>query len=412
MKKGFNLYMVIIIVLVTSIVSAVTTGVILNNNYKSQSGLTYTEVMNDDELSDFLNVYSTIVSNYYDDVDTTGMINSAIDAMKGYEGSSKEELLSIATTAMLNFLGDEYTTFLTEGDTSNLYDSLDATFKGIGVSIEGSTIISVTNDSPASKAGLLPGDIFTKIDNTEINDTNYSLIPELIKNNDSEIVNLSVKRGDEILSFEITKDIIDASTIYKVIEDSSVGYIDVDVFSSTVGESFEKSFNSLKEQNITGLIIDLRNNTGGYLNGATDIASLILEKNEIIYSLENKDDKDIYKDNTEVSSDIPIVILVNEESASASEILAAALKDNGKATIVGKTTYGKGKVQQTIQYSDNTLAKYTSAKWYTPNGLCIDGIGLTPDYDIDLEMIYDNEDQIIGIVDTQLNKAVELLKGA
>lgn len=154
------------------------------------------------------------------------------------------------------------------------------------------------------------------------------------------------------------------------------------------------------------MVIDVRNNAGGYLISAKEIASMFLEKEKIIYSLQEKDKTQTYKDTTSEKRDYPVVVLINEYSASASEILTSALKESYNATLVGKKSYGKGKVQQTLNLEDGSMAKYTTAKWLTPNGKCIDGVGITPDYEIDLDVDENNQ----TIVDTQLNKAIEILK--
>ncbi len=409
-NKGFNLITVVIIVIITSVVSAFTTGIILNNNYKGESGLSYTEIMNDEQLSEFIHIYSTILAEYYDDVDSDGMISSAIEAMQNYEGKDSEELLSVATEAMLNFLGDDYTTFLNSSDSELLMDTLDTSYDGIGVTIQNNIVLSVLKGSPAEKAGILANDTIIKVGETIINENNYNQIATLIKENGSEYVNITILRDTNEIEYEIKKEKLDSSVTSRIIEDTNTGYIAVDVFSENVGDSFGKNLLSLEETGINNLIIDLRYNTGGYLDGATDIASLFLKPGENIYSLENKDSRIYVDDETKEYREYEIIILMNGESASASEILAAALVDSYGASIVGTQSYGKGKVQQTVSNSEGIVAKYTSSKWYTPNGLCIDEVGLTPNYNIELEYIKDDYDNIIDIVDTQFEKALELLK--
>ena len=159
----------------------------------------------------------------------------------------------------------------------------------------------------------------------------------------------------------------------------------------------------------TSLIIDLRSNTGGYLSAAEDIASLFLEKGKIIYSLKTKNDELVVKDKTASKTNYKIIVLIDNNTASASEILAASLKESYGATIVGKTSFGKGKVQQTMRLKDGSMAKYTSAKWFTPNGSSIDGKGIIPDFDVDLLVEKDEGTKTVKVTDSQLNKAIELL---
>jgi carboxyl-terminal processing protease len=173
-------------------------------------------------------------------------------------------------------------------------------------------------------------------------------------------------------------------------------------FSSHSYNDLKKELEELENDNIDSLIIDLRDNTGGYLTAATDISNLFLEKGKVIYSLENKNKVKTYKDETKESRKYDIVVLINYNTASAAEILAAALKDSYGAVLVGKTSFGKGKVQ-TMKYYEETMIKYTSAKWLRPNGECIDEIGLIPDYEVDIQ--YGNN----IIYDLQLDKAIELL---
>ncbi len=408
-NKGFNLITVIFIIMVTAVASAFATGIILNNNYKGTSGLTYTEVMNDKELSEFLNVYSTIISQFYEDIDTTGMINSAIDTMKSYDGNSKSELLELATTSMLEYLGDDYTQFMDDNETFDLQDQLDGKYQGIGVTIQGQTILSVTPDSPADINGIEIGDIIIGVDNTEITLDNSSLISYLIKDEENQEVNITVQRGTEVHNFNIEKEELDASVLHQMIVDTTTGYINIEIFSETVGSAFETALENLENNEMDNLIIDLRYNTGGYLTGALEIAELFLEKGKVVYSLENTDGREYTRDSSVESRDYDIVVLINEDSASASEILAAALKDSYGATLVGTKSYGKGKVQQTIVTSTGASAKYTSAKWYTPDNICIDGIGLEPDHYIEIEVIKDENNNIIDVIDSQLNKAIEIL---
>ena len=388
-SKGFNLVSVIIIC-ISSIVSGITTGIIATNSYKSSTGLSYNDILNDQELNDFLEVYSSILSNYYEDV-------------------NKEEMLDTAVDAMLNYLGDTYTSYLNSDEREALEERLKGTYEGIGIRILNTTIDSIVADSPAEEAGLQAGDVIVSVNGNDVTDKSGDEISILIKNSDNNTVNLVINRNGTELSFDlkIASDLISPAINYKMI-DNTIGYLQIELFSKTLSIQVEKAISDLKNQGMAKLIIDLRDNTGGYLESAEATANIFLEKGKLIYSLEDKEKTTDYYDESEESTNFPIVILLNSTSASASEILAAALKDSYGAVFVGEKSYGKGKVQQTYQLSDGSMAKLTSAKWLRPNGQCIDGIGLIPDYESSL-IINTNETGEAEIIDNQLNKAIEVI---
>lgn len=388
-NKGFNLVSVIIIICVTSIISGITTGVIVTNSYKNSTGLNYNELVNDENLSEFLEVYSSVVNNYYEDVDTSEMVDTALDAM-------------------LNYLGDNYTTYLDSEETKRLEDSLSGTYRGIGIAFSQNIetmnfqIVSVTPSSPAERAGLMKDDIIVSIDGTPVAGKTNIEIQNMIRNNTNNSVNIVVNRAGSEMSFDINLvSLLDSNINYKML-DNNIGYLQMEIFSKTLDTQVNNALNDLENQGMQKLIIDLRNNTGGYLESASSTASIFLEKGKLIYSLTSKNKKADYYDETDSHKTYPIVILLNEMSASSSEILAAALKDSYGAVLVGTTSYGKGVVQQTYDLSDGSMAKYTSAKWLRPNGDCIDGIGLKPDY----EVAYDSS---ITSTDNQLDKAIEVI---
>ena len=389
-SKGFNLVSVIIIICISSIVSGITTGIIATNSYKSSTGLSYNDILNDQELNDFLEVYSSILSNYYEDV-------------------NKEEMLDTAVDAMLNYLGDTYTSYLNSDEREALEERLKGTYEGIGIRILNTTIDSIVADSPAEEAGLQAGDVIVSVNGNDVTDKSGDEISILIKNSDNNTVNLVINRNRTELSIDlkIASDLISPAINYKMI-DNTIGYLQIELFSKTLSIQVEKAISDLKNQGMAKLIIDLRDNTGGYLESAEATANIFLEKGKLIYSLEDKEKTADYYDESEESTNFPIVILLNSTSASASEILAAALKDSYGAVFVGEKSYGKGKVQQTYQLSDGSMAKLTSAKWLRPNGQCIDGIGLIPDYESSL-IINTNETGEAEIIDNQLNKAIEVI---
>lgn len=388
--QGFKLYEVIIITIITGILCSIATGFIFYKKYETSAIASYENLSNNKNVNEFLQVYASIIKEYYQDV-------------------NEEELVDSAINAMFSYLGDNYSEHLSKDETSSLLEQLAGEYQGIGVEIYQDKIIyNVFDDSPAKEAGLQKGDKIIKVNNEDVSEKDNSYVATKIKN-ENDKVEITVLRNNEEKKVTVKKDkLYIPSVTSKVIEEENkkIGYIDITTFSNTTSKQVKKALLSLEKDNIDSLVIDVRNNAGGYLISAKEIASMFLEKEKIIYSLQEKDKTQTYKDTTSEKRDYPVVILINEYSASASEILTSALKESYNATLVGKKSYGKGKVQQTLNLEDGSMAKYTTAKWLTPNGKCIDGVGITPDYEIDLDVDENNQ----TIVDTQLNKAIEILK--
>ncbi|MCI9281154.1 MAG: S41 family peptidase [Bacilli bacterium] len=391
-SKVFNLGWILAIVVATSIISALTTGVIIYNNNKIGNKLSYSDLTKDEKLNQFLEVYANITSDYYQDV-------------------NKEELLEKAISAMMNYLGDDYTGYLNNDNTNDLMTQLAGKYNGIGVAIsnEDKSISKVYDDTPASKAGIQAGDIIVGVNDVDVSSISAAEVVNMIKSN-KDYFTLKLKRGEEILSVSVkNENIISPNIEYNVIENTKIGYMSIDAFSSTLDIQMEKALKKLESDGITSLIIDLRNNTGGYLDMASKVTSMFIKKGEKIYSLNEKNQVNHYFDETDEHREYPIVILTNNNTASASEIMAAALKESYGADLVGETTFGKGKVQQTMKLDDGSMVKYTSAYWLTPNGTCIDETGITPNYLVSNEEILDEEGRVTEIIDRQLEKAINLL---
>ena len=382
-KISLDILSFFIIAIFISLVSCIGTGVMLNYQYKKNNVLYNTSLVNDENLSDFIKAYSEIVENYYEEVDKKGM-------------------LTAATSAIVDYLKDNYSIYLDKDAAGVLNDSIDQSYQGIGIVVSGNVVYRVYPDSPAFDAGLQEGDIILKVNDSEITDDNKNNIPSFIK--DGETNHIVVSRNDEELEFDVETNKVYIPTVNtQVVEkdDKKIGYLALSSFSSKSYDQFKEGLEELESESINSLVIDLRGNSGGYLETAKDIASLFIEKGKVIYSLENKKEKKDMKDDTDEARDYPIVILVNSSSASAAEVLTAALKDSYGATIVGETTYGKGKVQTLMQRNDSII-KYTSAKWLRPNGDCVDGEGITPDYEVGNVVVNKT------IYDMQLQKALEL----
>lgn len=384
-KTKFELWEVIAITLFSSLVMSFCTGYLV---YRSSCGKV-TSVNGDEYLAELYKAYDEIKSNYYSSVD----LGSLVDA--GIKG-------------MFSYLGDPYTTYLDKDQTDNLTDSLKGTQHGIGVLInlsdeEKKIIISkVYDNTPAKEAGLVSGDEIVKVNDNLVSESeNLKDITALIKSSDE--VRLVIQRDGVDKEYTLkTADFYNPSVEENIIEGvngNKIGYLQISKFNETAYEQFNQKLNKIEATGINSLIIDLRGNTGGFLSAATKISELFLKKGEVIYSLNEQSGTKVTYDETEESRNYKVFVLVNESSASASEILAAALQDSYGAILVGTTTYGKGKVQKTNKMNDGTMYKYTSAKWLTPKGECIDGVGLKPDIEIS------NGNELLK--DLVLEKAIE-----
>jgi len=390
-KQGFQLKELIIIVILTSIITSLTTGVIMYNNSRITSHVSGNDLSNDDNLKEFLKVYASLIGDYYTDIDKKAMLE---EAMK----------------AMFEYLGEDYTNYLNQTETNALAEKLLGEYKGIGVQIIDHNIIyKVFDDSPAKDSGLLAGDQIVAVNGTDVQEKSSTEVASMIQAVSEGNIIIQVLRNEVPLEFSVEVKTLMVPAVYSQMineGDCNIGYLAISTFSDTVATQFRKSLEGLEKQNLSSLIIDLRGNTGGYLSSATEIASMFLEEGKVIYSLADRNETKEYKDETEEQRRYPIVILMNDGTASASEILAAALKDSYGATLVGETSYGKGKVQQTKTLEDGSMVKYTTARWIRPNGDCIDGIGLHPDIEVDLLLPDDGSE----VVDTQLKEAIQILK--
>ena len=347
------------------------------------------------ELAKFVDAYDAIVNNYYKEVDKDKLVESAINGM-------------------VSSIGDEYTSYSDKDVTDNFNEAVNGKYMGIGALIMKSendlVIYKVFEDSPSYKAGLKDGDIILKLDDKDTKDMSVNDIASIVKNDDNKEVKLLVKRGEENLDITIVKDMVELPVVSgKVINhnDKKIGYISLSIFSSVASEQFNKELVKLEKEGISGLVIDVRGNSGGYLTTVTDIASYFLKKGDIIYKLEVNDKVTVRKDKTKESRDYPVAVLIDKNSASASEILASSIKESYNGYVVGTNSYGKGTVQQTLVLSDGSMIKYTIEKWLTPLGNWINEEGVVPTNYVELSSEYLNNPVFEN--DNQLNKALELV---
>ena len=384
---SFNLIEVLIIILMTSLLVAVSTGIIVYKNYGKIDSVNSGHKT--EYLDEFEGAYYNILNSYVEKVDEKGLLNAAIQGM-------------------YNYLGDPYTGYLDEDARDDLTDRLNG-YKGIGVEItkieEGILVITVFKEGPAALAGLEPGDVLVKINGKDVTKSSAAEAQNLIKNTNKDKIELTFLRAGITKTINVDIKKVDVPTIESN-KYEEVGYIKITSFSNKTSEQFKKALENLEKEGITSLVIDVRNNGGGYLNAASEIAELFIEKGKNIYGLESKNITDFYKDSTKESRNYKVGVLMNSGSASASEILASALKESYNATLIGTTSYGKGTVQETSELTSGGMIKYTTAYWLTPNGNKINGIGLKPDVEI-------NGSYYEGMTleeDTQLQTAINTVK--
>ena len=310
-------------------------------------------------------------------------------------------------------LGDQYSAYYDKKETKELSESLDGSFSGIGAVMTQDassgviTITQVYDDSPAKKAGIKAGDILYRVEEKTVTGKDLDKVVSWIKGKKGTKVNLTLLRGtnSDKIKVTATRDVINVETVkYKVLE-NQIGYISISEFDSVTGAQFAKVLKQLQKKNIEGLVVDLRNNPGGSLSTVCDILDSILPKGLIVYTKDKNGKKEEYTSDEKHRLNLPMSVLVNGQSASASEIFAGAVQDYGIGTIVGTTTYGKGVVQQIFDLKDGTCVKLTTSEYFTPKGRNIDGKGITPD--VKIEYKYNAKDPK---ADNQLDKAVSVVK--
>ena len=376
---------VIILLLLTTVVSLIMGGLVA---YR----IIYNTGRNIDKvLSDFIKNYEYIKENYYGDIDKPKSIDSAIAGM---------------LTAL-----DKNSSYVGNADSSfNVF--LEGNYKGIGLQVyndENNNVIiyGIIENSPAQKAGLEAGDIITKINNKSVAGKSTEEVASIIKKQ-KDTFSITVKRNGEEKKFEIkVTDISLTSVTSEIInrDDKKIGYIKVSIFANNTDSQFQTQLQKLEDNKIDSLIIDLRDNSGGHLTAAENMISLFLDSSHPIYQINSKNGKSKYYSKGKKTKEYKIAILVNGESASASEVMTSALKEQYGATIIGKKTFGKGTVQELQTLPNGDQYKLTTKTWLTSKGIEINGKGIKPDVEVDLDECYSKEPSAEN--DNQLQKAIE-----
>lgn len=341
-------------------------------------------------------------------------IENLLDKMY-VEDIDEEKMNEAMYKAMVESLGDKYTEYFTAEEYKNYMEQAQGSFYGIGVIVtedkekSGILVINVLEDSPAEKAGMMEGDHIIKVDDTDVTDYSLDAAVSLMRGEKNTQVRITVYREseDRDIEFSLIRDEVNSITVAGTVIDD-VGYICVSGFKKNTYNEFKKVYDELMGQNIKGLVLDLRNNPGGLFDVCGEITDELVGEGVYVYTVDKSGKKTEYKSDSNCI-DIPLYVLVNGMSASASEILAGAVQDMGYGKLVGETTYGKGLVQGIFTIPDGSGVKITIQKYYTPRGVCIQGKGIEPDYEVELPENYKYYGGIDLENDTQLIKAIELI---
>ncbi len=341
-------------------------------------------------------------------------LESVIDTYYYKEDIDKQEEANGIYKGLMDSLGDPYTVYYTESELEKLMSDTKGVYYGIGAYVSLDTTINmprisgVIPGSPAEEMNLCIDDVIYEVDKNSTQGLSLEEVVGLIKGEAGTKVHLTLVRTGEAdnVEVDVVRREIEVPTINTKVLEDNIGYLQITEFDEVTTTQFIEGLAELRADNIEGLIIDLRSNPGGSLSTVCDIARQLLPKGNIVYTEDRDGNRENYTCDGKHEIDIPVVVLTNQYSASASEILAGALKDYKKATLVGTTTYGKGIVQRIFDLRDGTAVKMTVSSYFTPNGINIHGVGIEPDVEIELDAEAYAKDK----TDNQLDKAVEVIK--
>lgn len=397
-EKKYRIYKIIMMLVLAVFITFMITSISLYT-YFLNNPITTSSSSTKNEISSKLQKYREIIDKYYlGEIDDTKLEEGAI---KGY----------------IEGLGDPYTEYISKEDMDTYLDDTMGNFVGIGIYMVKNTeydriqVLSTIKDSPAEKVGIQAGDLIISVDGIEYKADDMTTASNNIKGEEGTKVTVEILRGTEKIKYEIARGKVKVNPVEGKVINNNIGYIKFTSFDETTAEDFKAKFEELNKKGIQSLIIDLRNNGGGIVDQALEIADYIADKDSVLlYEVDKNNKETVKKAKTDPIINTPIVILTNENTASASEILAGALKDLGKAKIVGTKTYGKGVIQQILSLSDGSGLKITIEEYQTPNRNKINKVGIEPDETVELP---DSVKSVLNVEeneDTQLQKAIQILK--
>jgi len=400
-SKGQNFYRTLMIIFITAIITLILSTVLFYNIVKNnpELKLSVNESNKIENVGEAIKSINKILEHYYlgDFPDEKTMVDGAV---KGYVDS----------------LNDEYTEYMTATDWQEYKENQLGNYIGFGVYLKsvdnGQQIVAIIKNSPAEKAELEVDDILIKVDDIVCTKDNGTEVTDYIKNEEvGKTINVDILRKGETISKQIKTEMVRIAQIESKMLEENVGYLQIVTFDMGCADDFKEKCNDLLKNGAKALIIDLRNNTGGVLSETISICELFLDKDDIILITRDKNNsKKIYKDKNKREIDVPIVLLTNNLSASASEVMAAALKDNNRTTIIGTKTYGKGVLQDVLSLSNGASLKITTHEFLRPNEEKIHKIGIEPDIELDIPVEYSNIIYVPEGEDNQLQKAIEVLQ--
>ena len=403
MSKKKAITLMVVVILITNIITFGLTN-LMSVTFNNKA---YVPVGEYNRLKSVYNEYSKVIQvenyikqNYLGDVDD-------------------EKLLDGQLKGMLQSLGDPYSNYMTREEFTSLIEQTSGTFGGIGVVVTPGddnliTVVSPIEGTPGERAGIKSGDKIIKVNGKEFLAENMDAAVKVMKGEPNTKVVLTIMRENkegknDSFDLEIIREMIRVITVKSNIIDDNIGYIKISSFDDLTYKDFKEELDKLGRHNIEGLIIDLRNNPGGLLNRTVQIADELLGEGIVVYT-QTKDGKKEYEKSGKSMVNYPLVVLVNEGSASASEILSGAIKDHKRGVLIGTTTFGKGIVQRIQDLDDGSGLKLTISEYFTPNGINIHGIGIEPDIVVELP----EDVQVIGVdnlkEDNQLRRAIEEIK--
>lgn len=397
-EKKIKVYKIVMLVILSVFITFMITSISLYT-YFTKNPISLSAKTNNKDISKKLNQYREIIDKYYlGDVDETKLEEGAI---KGY----------------IEGLDDPYTEYISKEDMDSYLDDTMGNFVGIGIYMIKNTkydkiqVLSTIKGSPAEEAGIQSGDLILSVDGIEYKADDMTAVSNKIKGEEGTKVTIELLRGSENIKYELTRSKVKVNQVEGKVISNDIGYIKFTSFDETTAEDFKKQYQELAKKNIKSLIIDLRNNGGGIVDKALEIADYIADKDSVLlYEVDKNNKETVRKAKTDPIINMPIVILTNENTASASEILAGALKDLGKAKTVGTTTYGKGVIQQILKLNNGSGLKITIEEYQTPNKNKINKVGIEPDEKVELPDSVESIFTIKESEDTQLQKAIDMLK--